>query len=153
MAQNRRSEFVHGTNVTLEVYVDGTGSALVVLPSYGRDGGEDFDYFARRVGAAGFTVLRPQPQGIAGSKGNLEGVTMHDLAADIALVMRSFRNSRTGSPTWSSHGAGTCWLMGGSKETEGSSWPRHFAILDHTYKTELVLMNRRTFSLMGPAGC
>jgi pimeloyl-ACP methyl ester carboxylesterase len=88
MAQNRRSEFVHGTNVTLEVYVDGTGPALVVLPSYGRDGGEDFDYFARRVGAAGFTVLRPQPRGIAGSKGNLEGVTMHDLAADIALVIR-----------------------------------------------------------------
>jgi pimeloyl-ACP methyl ester carboxylesterase len=88
MAQNRRSEFVHGTDVTLEVYVDGTGPALVVLPSYGRDGGADFDYFASKVGAAGFTVLRPQPRGIAGSKGNMEGLTLHDLAADVALVIR-----------------------------------------------------------------
>ncbi len=89
MAQNRRSELVHGTDVTLEVYVDGTGPALVVLPSYGRDGGADFDYFASKVGAAGFTILRPQPRGIAGSKGKMDGLTLHDLAADIALVTRS----------------------------------------------------------------
>ena len=50
MAQNRRSDFVHGTDVTLEVYVDGTGPALVVLPSYGRDGGADFDDFAKQGG-------------------------------------------------------------------------------------------------------
>jgi hypothetical protein len=56
-----------GTDVTLEVYVDGTGPALIVLPSYGHGGGEDFDFFASKVGAAGFTVLRPQLRGIAGS--------------------------------------------------------------------------------------
>jgi hypothetical protein len=87
MAQNRRSDFVHGTDVTLEVYVDGTGPALVVLPSYGRDGAADFDDFASKVGAAGFTVLHPQPQGIAGSRGDMEGLTLHDLAGDIALVI------------------------------------------------------------------
>ena len=69
-------------------YVDGTGPALVVLPSYGRDGGADFDDFASKVGAAGFTVLRPQPRGIAGSRGNMEGLTLQNLAADIALVIR-----------------------------------------------------------------
>lgn len=89
MAQNRRSAFVHGTDVALEVYVEGTGPALVILPSYGRGGGADFDYFASKVGAAGFTVLRPQPRGIAGSKGKMDGVTLHNLAADIALVTRS----------------------------------------------------------------
>lgn len=89
MAQNRRSTFVQGTDVTLEVYVEGTGPALVVLPSYGRGGGGDFDFFASKVSAAGFTVLRPQPRGIAGSKGKMDGVTLHDLAADIALVTRS----------------------------------------------------------------
>ena len=62
MAQKRRSDFVHGADVMLEVYVDGTGPALVVLPSYGRDGGADFDDFASKVGAAGFTFLRPQPR-------------------------------------------------------------------------------------------
>jgi len=65
-------EFVHGTDVTLEVYVEGAGPALVVLPSYGRDGGADFDYFVSKVGAAGFTVLRPPAaRGVAGSKGTI----------------------------------------------------------------------------------
>jgi len=76
MAQKRHSKFVHGIDVTLEVYVEGTGPALVVLPSYGRGGDEDFDSFARKVGAAGFTVLRPQPRGIAGSKGKMEGLSL-----------------------------------------------------------------------------
>jgi pimeloyl-ACP methyl ester carboxylesterase len=88
MAKNRHSEFLRGAGVTLEVYVEGTGPALVALPSYGRDGGEDFDYFAGKVSAAGFTVLRPQPRGTAGSKGNMEGVNLHQLAADIAMVIR-----------------------------------------------------------------
>ncbi len=87
MASNRHSEFVRRDGVALEVYVEGTGPALVVLPSYGRDGGDDFDYFAGRVSAAGFTILRPQPRGTARSKGNMHGVTLHDLAADIARVI------------------------------------------------------------------
>jgi hypothetical protein len=37
MAQSKRSEFVHGTDVTFEVYVDGAGPALIVLPSSGRN--------------------------------------------------------------------------------------------------------------------
>jgi pimeloyl-ACP methyl ester carboxylesterase len=94
MVQSRRSRFVQGNDVTLEVYVNGAGPALVALPSYGRDGGEDFDYFADMVGAAGFTVLRPQPRGTAGSKGNMEGVSLHDLAADIAWVIRELGDSR-----------------------------------------------------------
>jgi pimeloyl-ACP methyl ester carboxylesterase len=47
------------------------------------------DYFAGKVGTAGFTILRPHPRGIAGSRGKMHGVTLHDLAADIALVTRS----------------------------------------------------------------
>ena len=71
-----------------------TLAAFAVLPSYGRDGGEDFDYFAGNVGAAGFRVLRPQPRGTAGSKGKMVGVTLHDLAADIALVIRELGAAR-----------------------------------------------------------
>ena len=59
-----------------------------MLPSYGRGGGEDFDYFASKLAAAGFMILRPQPRGIAGSKGKMQGLTLRDLAADIALVVR-----------------------------------------------------------------
>jgi pimeloyl-ACP methyl ester carboxylesterase len=94
MAKDRVGEFVDGDGVTLEVYVEGAGPALVVLPSYGRDGGEDFDYFAGKVSAAGFMVLRPQPRGTAGSKGKMEGVTLHDLGADIAMVIRKLGAGR-----------------------------------------------------------
>ena len=44
MMRKGPSEFVPGVNLKLEVYLDGTGPALIVLPSYG--GEEDFDYFA-----------------------------------------------------------------------------------------------------------
>ena len=86
--QKRRSEFVLGVDLKLEVYLDGTGPAVIVLPSYGRGGGEDFDYFASKLAAAGFMILRPQPRGVAGSKGKMQGLTLRDLAADIALVVR-----------------------------------------------------------------
>jgi hypothetical protein len=51
MAENRNGEIVHGKDATLEVYVESTGHAVVVLPSYGRGGREDFDYFANKVGS------------------------------------------------------------------------------------------------------
>jgi pimeloyl-ACP methyl ester carboxylesterase len=85
------SEFVQRPGVNLEVYVEGRGPALIVLPSYGRDGGADFDRFASRVSTAGFLVLRPQPRGIAGSVGVMDGVTVHDLADDVAMVIRELR--------------------------------------------------------------
>lgn len=88
MAQMRHSEFVDGVDAVLEVYVDGSGPLLVVLPSYGRGSGEDFDSFSSTVGAAGFKVLRPQPRGIAGSIGKMEGLSLHDQADDVALVIR-----------------------------------------------------------------
>jgi pimeloyl-ACP methyl ester carboxylesterase len=79
----------------VEVEAIGVSSTLWARPlsikfiaqlSYGRDGGADYGYLASKVGTAGFTI--PQPRGIAGSQGNMEGVTLHDLAADIALVTR-----------------------------------------------------------------
>lgn len=77
-----------GGGVAIDTTVEGDGPALVVVPSYGRDCGRDFDDFTRRAVAAGFTVLRPQPRGIAGSRGPTSGVSMHDLAADVAAVIR-----------------------------------------------------------------
>lgn len=58
-AQPRTSEIVSGNGVTIETYVQGSGPAIVMLPSTGRDGGEDFDDVAARLQAAGFRVLRP----------------------------------------------------------------------------------------------
>jgi hypothetical protein len=56
---NRHSEMVCAGAVSIETYVDGDAPAVVVIPSYGRDGGEDFEPFTAAVVAAGYRVLRP----------------------------------------------------------------------------------------------
>lgn len=52
----RRGGMVTG-EVVIETYVDGTGASdrpeVMVLPSHGRDGGEDFDGSAATLSAAG----------------------------------------------------------------------------------------------------
>ena len=70
----------------LEVLAEGKGPPVVLLPSLGR-GAEDFDPIARRLAHAGFRVLRPQPRGIGKSTGPWQGVTLQDLAADIAAMI------------------------------------------------------------------
>lgn len=89
---NWKSELVTGKGVGIETYVDGEGPVFVVLPSYGRGSGEDYDTFAARLVEAGWKVLRPQPRGVAGSKGSMTGLTLHDLADDVALSIRSLGN-------------------------------------------------------------
>ena len=90
----RASEMVRMTDVEIETYVDGDGPTVVILPSYGRDGGEDYDDITARLVRAGWRVLRPQPRGIAGSKGSMTGVTLHDLADDVAAVIRTLGTGR-----------------------------------------------------------
>jgi pimeloyl-ACP methyl ester carboxylesterase len=70
----------------LEVLTQGEGPAIVLLPSLGR-GASDFDPIAARLAAAGFRVLRPQPRGIGRSTGSWDGLTLEDLAADVATVI------------------------------------------------------------------
>lgn len=83
----RHTEMVTNGPVSIETFVEGDGPTIVMLPSSGRDGAEDFDDVAARLAHAGFKVLRPQPRGALGSKGPLEGVSLHDLAGDVALVI------------------------------------------------------------------
>ena len=78
----------------METYVEGDGPAFVILPSYGRDSGDDYDSIAGRVAGAGWKVLRPQPRGVARSRGPMTGVTLHDLAEDIAAVITRFGSGR-----------------------------------------------------------
>lgn len=72
----------------LEVLTQGDGHPLVLLPSLGR-GAADFDAIAGTVAQAGFRVLRPQPRGIGASTGPWDGLTLEDLAADIAAVIEA----------------------------------------------------------------
>jgi len=75
----------HG-EVRIEVLAQGTGHAVVLLPSLGR-GAADFDLIAEQLAQAGYRVLRPQPRGIGQSSGPLTGIDLHDYAADVATVI------------------------------------------------------------------
>ena len=78
----------------IDTYVDGEGPTLVILPSYGRDGGEDYDDVTARTVRAGWRVLRPQPRGVAASRGPMTGVTLYDLADDVAAVIQALGGGR-----------------------------------------------------------
>ena len=70
----------------IEVLAQGAGPVIAILPSLGR-GAEDYDVMAARLAAKGFRVLRPQPRGIGASRGPLNGLSLHDYAADVAMVI------------------------------------------------------------------
>jgi pimeloyl-ACP methyl ester carboxylesterase len=81
-------------DIRIEVAIEGRGPLIVMLPSRGR-GAEDFDDVASELVKAGFRVLRPQPRGAALSLGPMQNLTLHDLARDVAAVIR---NAGDGGP-------------------------------------------------------
>ncbi len=81
-------------NIRIEVATEGRGPLIVMLASRGR-GAEDFDDVADGLVKAGFRVLRPQPRGAALSRGPMQDLTLHDLAHDVAAVIR---NAGDGGP-------------------------------------------------------
>lgn len=82
----RSSMFVRTPVSVLEVVVEGSGPTIVLLPSLGRES-YDYDEVAEGLALSGFQVVRPQPRGIGRSTGNLDGITLHDLASDVAAVI------------------------------------------------------------------
>jgi pimeloyl-ACP methyl ester carboxylesterase len=87
-------EIVFYDDIRIEVIFEGRGPLIVMLPSRGR-GAEDFDDVADELVKAGFRVLRPQPRGAALSRGPMQDLTLHDLAHDVAAVIR---NAGDGGP-------------------------------------------------------
>jgi pimeloyl-ACP methyl ester carboxylesterase len=93
-AQAERSRvLVRYADVTVETIVDGTGPAVVLLPSLARDS-DDYDAVADGLVRRGLRVLRPQPRGIGRSTGALGNITLHDLARDVAEVIRQLGDGR-----------------------------------------------------------
>ncbi len=74
-------------DVGIDLIAEGAGPLVVLLPSRGR-GSLDFDQLAAGIAKAGFRVLRPQPRGVGESRGPMTGLTLHDLARDVAAVIR-----------------------------------------------------------------
>lgn len=87
-AQGERQEIVKAGRATLHVTIRGKGDRIVFIPSLGR-GVEDFDRISNALVAAGYKVILPEPRGIGGSTGPLDGITLHDLAADVAAIIRA----------------------------------------------------------------
>lgn len=67
--------------------------AIVLLPSSLRDA-RDLGPLALRLAAAGFRVLRPQPRGMGASTAPPVGMTLHDLAGDVAQAIHAFGGGR-----------------------------------------------------------
>lgn len=80
------TELVQNGGAVIETFVEGAGPALIMLPSYGRDAGADFDHFAKIVAKAGFQVLRPRPRGIGRSSGSMSA-SLQDMADDVVSVI------------------------------------------------------------------
>lgn len=64
------------------------GREIVMLASLGRPG-SDFDDVAMALAENGYRVTLPEPRGIADSEGPMEGLTLHDLAEDVAAVIET----------------------------------------------------------------
>jgi pimeloyl-ACP methyl ester carboxylesterase len=88
----RRTELIAGPDGPLEVHIRGEGPSLVMIPSLGR-GAEDFDTLSARVARAGYRVISPEPRGIGRSDSTLDGLSMADLADDVAAVIESVGNA------------------------------------------------------------
>ncbi len=84
----QRHEIVSAGPASLQVIVRGQGEPIVFIPSRGR-GVEDFDDLSKRLVQAGYRSILPEPRGIGGSTGPLEGITYHDLASDVAVMIQS----------------------------------------------------------------
>ena len=93
MAAERHSEIVRYDDIQIEVVVDGTGPAVVLLPSLARDS-DDYDEVAEGLTAAGHRVLRPKPRGIGRSTGPMTNISLHDFAKDIAEVVKKLGGGR-----------------------------------------------------------
>jgi pimeloyl-ACP methyl ester carboxylesterase len=89
-AENRMISTSSGGQV--EFQVDGSGPVVLMIPSLGR-GASDFHDLSRRLVAAGFTAVRPEPRGIGKSTGTMTNLSLHDLAADNAAVIVSLGSS------------------------------------------------------------
>jgi pimeloyl-ACP methyl ester carboxylesterase len=86
----RTRALLRDDEVAIDLIAEGSGPLIVLLPSRGRDS-EDYDEVAAGIAKAGFRVLRPQPRGVLRSTGPMQGITLHDLARDVAFVIEHER--------------------------------------------------------------
>jgi pimeloyl-ACP methyl ester carboxylesterase len=84
---------VDRTPARLAATVLGEGLPLVLLPGLGRSSA-DLLPLAGLLAEAGYGILLPEPRGMDGSTGPLDGLTLHDLAADIAALIERWAKGK-----------------------------------------------------------
>lgn len=87
-SQAPRRTVVHAGSTSIAVTISGQGEPILFVPSRGRSV-DDFDDLSKRLVGAGYQAILPEPRGIGGSTGPLDGITYHDLASDLAVTLES----------------------------------------------------------------
>ena len=75
-------------DATLECTLAGLGAPVVLLANAGCSTGY-FDHLARALVTGGFQTISINMRGVGGSSGSLNGATLHDLAGDVAGVIKA----------------------------------------------------------------
>jgi pimeloyl-ACP methyl ester carboxylesterase len=87
---NRPTKIVSNRpSINLNAIAMGDGQPLVLLPGLGRGPG-DVTPLAEILVNEGYAVLLPEPRGIGSSTGPLDGITLHDLGADVASLIEQW---------------------------------------------------------------
>ena len=73
---------------TLDCTLCGSGAPVVLLANAGCSVGY-FDHLARALATGGFQTISINMRGVGGSRGSLDGTTLHDLAGDVAGVVEA----------------------------------------------------------------
>src|SRR6202012_2199409 len=85
MQQQRNIEV---SDATLECTIYGSGIPVVLLANAGCSSGY-FDDLARVLAAGGVQAISVNMRGTGASHGSLDGISLHDLAVDVAEVLQA----------------------------------------------------------------
>src|SRR5471030_1692269 len=83
-----RHQNIEVSGATLECTLYGSGTPVVLLANAGCSSGY-FDDLARVLAAGGLQALCVNMRGTGESRGSLDGITVHDFAADVAGVLEA----------------------------------------------------------------
>jgi len=84
----QQHRIIEAGDATLECSLRGSGAPVVLLANAGCSTGY-FDHLASVLVAAGFQTIAINMRGVCGSRGPLDGATLHDLAGDVAGVIEA----------------------------------------------------------------
>src|SRR4051812_16829071 len=84
----QRHRTIEVGDATLECTLRGSGAPVLLLANAGCSTGY-FDHLASVLVAGGFLTISIDMRGVGGSRGSLDGTTLHDLAGDVAGVIKA----------------------------------------------------------------